>query len=104
MIKMENLVKYLEETGLSDRISNIKPGDSFGVELPMDEENKKWLRFWLSEEDSEGETYLSIDFEGLVKMRVNMDEKKLVEWMDRSGMGELGEAIIVGAEEPKTAE
>lgn len=90
MMNLEGLENYLKNSGLNDRIEHLKPGDSFGVELPIDEDNNKWLRFWLSTE-GEGETveYVTVDFEGFVRMRVCCDEKKLTDWMNSSGLMDL---------------
>ena len=90
MMNIEGLTKYLDETGLAERFEHLKAGDSFGVELPIDEENNKWLRFWLSAEGSEDEiTYVTLDFEGLIRVRVCCDEKKLEDWLENSGILEL---------------
>ena len=90
MMNLEGLEKYLKESGLNDRIEHLKPGDSFGVELPIDEDNNKWLRFWLSTE-GEGETveYVTVDFEGFVRVRVCCDENKLTDWANSSGLMDL---------------
>ena len=86
---IEGLTKYLKESGLEDRFSNLKPGDSFGVEIPINEENDKWLRFWLSAEGSTDVEHITVDFEGMVTVRVCCDEKKLEDWVDNSGITEL---------------
>ena len=92
MTSVEGIVKYLEETGLDKRFENLKPGDSFGVELPIDEENGKFLRFWLTAEGSEDHMeYLTLDFEGLISVRLITDEKKLEKWVETSGILELAE-------------
>jgi len=92
MINVEGLMKYLEETGLGDRIGNLKPGDSFGVELPIDEENNKWLKFWLSVEGSKDKIeFATLDFEGLVRIRICCDDKKLEDWLNNSGIMELSQ-------------
>lgn len=89
-MNIEGLTKYLEDTGLAERFEHLKAGDSFGVELPVDEEGNKWLRFWLSTEGSEDEiTYVTLDFEGLIRVRVCCDEKKLEDWLENSGVLEL---------------
>ena len=89
-MNIEGLTKYLEETGLAKRFEEIKPGDSFGVEIPIDDEGNKWLRFWLSTEGSEDEiTHVTLDFEGLIRVRVCCDEKKLEDWIENSGILEL---------------
>lgn len=93
MMNIEGLTKYLEETGLAKRIEELKPGDSFGVELPIDEENGKNLRFWLSTEGSEDVEFVTIDFEGVIRIRVACDEKKLDEWLNHSGIVELGQMM-----------
>lgn len=90
MMNIEGLTKYLEDTGLAERIEKLKPNESFGVEIPIDEDNNKWLRFWLSTE-GEGETveYVTVDFEGIFRVRVVCDEKKLDKWAKESGILEL---------------
>lgn len=91
-MNIEGLTKYLDETGLAERFEHLKAGDAFGVELPIDEENNKWLRFWLSTEGSEDEiTHVTLDFEGLVRVRIVCDEKKLEHWLETSGILELAE-------------
>lgn len=86
---IDGLTKYLKESGLYDRFSNLKPGDSFGVEIPVDEENDKWFRFWLSAEGSTDVEHITVDFEGVATVRVCCDEKKLDEWVNNSGVMEL---------------
>ena len=104
MINVEGLMKYLEETGLGDRIVNLKPGDSFGVELPIDEENGKFLRFWLSTEGSGDEVeFVTLDFDGLIRVRVCCDEQKLDDWVNNSGILELGK-MMEEISEPKQEE
>lgn len=105
MINVEGLMKYLEETGLGDRIVNLKPGDSFGVELPIDEENNKWLRFWLSVEGSEDKIeFATLDFEGLVRIRICCDDKKLEDWLNNSGIMELSQLSMAIHESTEKAE
>lgn len=108
MINVEGLMKYLDETGLGGRIANLKPGDSFGVELPIDEENNKWLRFWLSVEGSEDKIeFATLDFEGVVRIRICCDDKKLDDWFNNSGIMELsklGTAIYESTEKAETKE
>lgn len=89
MMTIEGLTKYLDETGLGKRIENLKPGDEFGVEVPIDEENDKNLRFWLSAEGSEKVEFITLDFEGMIRARVCLDEKMFEEWLERSGILEL---------------
>lgn len=94
MTTIEGLTKYLEETGLANRFEHLKPGDSFGVELPIDEENDKFLRFWLSTEGSEDKVeFVTLDFEGFIRVRVCCDEKKLDDWVERSGILELSQLM-----------
>lgn len=93
MMTIEGLTKYMEETGLANRFEHLKPGDSFGVELPIDEENGKFLRFWLSTEGSEDVEFLTLDFDGLIRVRVCYDEKKLDDWVEHSGILELSQLM-----------
>lgn len=102
MMTLEGLTKYLDETGLGHRLENLKPGDSFGVEVPIDEENDKHLRFWLSAEGSKEVEFVTVDFEGLIRVRVCCDEKKLEAWLERSGILELGALLDKEETEEKT--
>ena len=93
-MNIEKMEKYLNDTGLAERFTNLKPGDSFGVELPIDEENNKWLRFWLS---TEGETeikFMTFDFEGVISVRVCCDAHKVEEWRHNTGSMELSDLKI----------
>ena len=93
MINVERINKYLEETGLGKRLMELKLGDSFGVEIPIDEENEKFLRFWLAVTgETEAEKRLVLDFEGLVKVDIICDEEKLTKWIESSGFLELAES------------
>ena len=104
MMTVEGLTKYMEETGLANRFEHLKPGESFGVELPIDEENGKFLRFWLSTEGSEDEVeFVTLDFEGLIRVRVCCDEQKLDDWVNNSGILELGK-MMEEISEPKQEE
>ena len=92
MINVEKITKYLEETGLGNRMTELKLGDSFGVEIPIDEENGKFLRFWLAVTgETEAEKRLVLDFEGLIKVDISYDEKKLEKWVESSGFLELAD-------------
>lgn len=92
MINVERITKYLEETGLGNRLMELKLGDSFGLEIPIDEENGKFLRFWLAVTgETEAEKRLVLDFEGLIKVDISCDEKKLEKWVESSGFLELAE-------------
>lgn len=104
MVNVEKIVKYLDETGLGDRCAELKLGDSFGVELPIDEENGKFLRFWLTVNGSEDEKRLVLDFEGMVRVDLCVDEKKLEDWVTRSGFLELAELAEQPTEPTKEAE
>ena len=92
MINVEKITKYLDESGLGKRIIELKLGDSFGLEIPIDEENGKFLRCWLAVTgETEAEKRLALDFEGILKIDMCMDEKKLEKWATESGFWELGE-------------
>lgn len=91
---IEGLTKYLEESGLGDRIEHIKPGDAFGVEIPIDEEKGKTLKFWLSMDMDGEDKYLELDFEGMIHLRVCTDMEKLETWLNNSGFIELGELAV----------
>lgn len=92
MINVEKIMKYLEETGLGNRLAELKLGDSFGVEIPIDEEKEKFLRFWLAVTgETEAEKRLVLDFEGVLKVDISCDEKKLEKWVESSGFLELAE-------------
>jgi len=105
MMNIEGMTKYLEETGLAERFKHLKPGDSFGVELPIDEENNKWLRFWLSTEGENDEIdYVTLDFEGLIRVRVCCDEQKLEDWLNNSGILELAKLADEAQAETEKAE
>lgn len=93
MMNIEGLTKYVQETGLAERFEHLKPGESFGAEIPIDEENNKWLRFWLSTEGENEIEFVTIDFEGLIRARICCDEKKLEDWINNSGILELGQMM-----------
>ena len=105
MMTIEGLAKYIEETGLAERFEHLKPNDSFGVELPIDEENHKFLRFWLSTEgENDKIDYVSLDFEGMVRVRVCCDDKKLEAWLNNSGILELAKMADEAQAETEKAE
>lgn len=88
----EEMVKYLEESGMAKRFEELKPGDSFGVEIPIDEDEGRFLQFWLTAEgSSEKVEYLTFDFKGVIRVRVTTDLDKLEKWCLDSGILEIAE-------------
>lgn len=96
------LEKYLVESGLAARIDKMKPGDEMGIEIPIDEENGKWLRFWLSTEGHDDKIeYCTFDFEGVMKVRTSWDIEEVEDWVDRTGLLKL---FGIGESETETDE
>ena len=87
---VEEMAKYLEESGMVKRFAELKPGDSFGVEIPIDEDEGRFLHFWLSAEGSgEKMEYLTFDFDGILSVRATTDVDKLEQWCINSGILEI---------------
>ena len=100
----KEFMELIMNLNLDEKVKKLDDGEGFGVELPIDEENDKNFRFWLSVTIENDEKYVTIDFEKVLSIKLVLNEDKLEKWFLKSGLEELGDMFSEAQAEPTKSE